>query len=239
MAISLEKYTNWASANRTTEAAIKQGSGRLEDASKQVGGFARFFGTKAAQDVRSTVMTDFTRALSARFGLSLAQHALSDAGLTPTSKLEGQTILRVIDRAYELRRNAVDAARSGNIRLMTGTVTAAEISGYAPGDKAYVRNYTLFRMLAIDALGETPLDADSLQDFTARVNTIKQRLTSAIAPFAPGNVHMPGASMNFPLEASALIKALDDKVAQANALLAGQPLSPENKQELAGPSPNM
>ena len=231
MAISLEKYTNWASANRTTEAAINQGSGRLEDASKQVGGFARFFGTKAAQDVRSTVMTDFTRALSARFGLSLAQHALSDAGLTPTSKLEGQTILRVINRADELRRNAIDSARSGDIRLMTGTVTDAEISGYAPGDKAYVRNYMLFRLLAIDALGEMPLDADSLQDYTARVASIKQKLSTVQNLFSPSASRIPGVSMNFPLDAQALIQALDSKVAEAGALLADKPLSPTNQQE--------
>ena len=231
MPISLEKYTMWASGNRSTEAALDTGAGKLEGASKQVGAFARFFGTQAARNVRSTVMTDFTRALSARYGVTLAQHALADIGLKPASKLEGKTILRVIERANELRKGALDAVLGNDIRLMTETISADSISTYLPSDKAYVRNYMMFRMLAIDALGETPLDADSLQDFTARVNSIKQQLASAIAPFAPGNVHIPGASMNFPIEADALIRALDDKLNQANALLAGQPLSAANQQE--------
>ena len=93
MPISLEKYTMWASGNRSTEAALDTGAGKLEGASKQVGAFARFFGTQAARNVRSTVMTDFTRALSARYGVTLAQHALADIGLKPASKLEGKTIL--------------------------------------------------------------------------------------------------------------------------------------------------
>ena len=231
MPISLENYSRWATNHPTSEAAINKGAGSLEDASRQVGGFARFFSLQSAQNVRTAVMADFTRALSARFGVTLAQHALADIGLKPASKLEGQTILRVIDRAKELRKGALDAVLGNDIRLMTGTVSASTINTYLPTDKAYVRNYMMFRMLAIDALGETPLDANSLQDFTARVNSIKQQLASAIAPFAPGNVHMPGASMNFPIEARALIRALDDKLNQATALLAGQPLSAANQQE--------
>ena len=231
MSITLEDYRTWARGNSSIEAAINKGTGRLEDASKQVGGFARFFGTKAAQNVRSTVMTDFTRALSARYGLSLAQHALAEAGLTPTSKLDGQTIIRVIDSADTMRNDTLASALSKDIRLMTETVHASDISNYLPGDKAYVRNYMYFRMLAVDALGETPLDADSLKDFTARVASIKKKLTSATVPFAPGNIHIPGASMHFAIEAWALIKALDNKLAEAGALLDGKPLSPTNQQD--------
>ena len=231
MAISIDTYSSWANSHMTTEAAINKGTGNLEDASKRVGSFARFFGLQAAQDVRSTVMTDFTRALSARYGLSLAQHALAEAGLTPTSKLDGQTIHRVIDCARARCEKAVDASRSGDIRLMTGTVTAADIRGYGPGDKSYVRNYMFFRLLAIDALGETPLDADSLQDFTVRVASIKKKLASAMEPFSPAKNSMPGVSMSFPLEAQELVKALDKKVAEAGALLANKPLSPANQQE--------
>ncbi len=231
MAISIDTYSSWANSHMTTEAAINKGTGNLEDASKRVGSFARFFGLQAAQDVRSTVMTDFTRALSARYGLSLAQHALSEAGLTPTSKLDGQTIHRVIDCAHALRTKMLDSTCSQDIRLMTGTVKATKINGYFPGDKAYVRHYMLFRLLAIDALGETPLDADSLKDFTERVKSIKEKLESAMAPFSPGDKPMPGVSMSFPLEAQELVKALDKKVAEAGALLANKPLSPANQQE--------
>ncbi len=231
MPISIENYSSWANSHKTTEAAISKGAGNLEDASRQVGSFARFFGLQAAQNVRSTVMTDFTRALSARYGLTLAQHALAEAGLTPTAKLDGQTILRVIDCARDLREKAVDAARSGDIRLMTGTVTAADIRGYGPGDKAYVRHYMLFRLLAIDALGETPLDADSLQDFTARVASIKAKLATVMTPFSPTANSIPGVSMNFPLEAQALVQALDRKVAESGALLADKPLSPTNQRD--------
>ena len=231
MPISLDNYSSWASGHRTTEAAINGGTKSLEDASRQVGGLARFFSMQSAKNVRATVMADFTRALSARYGVTLAQHALSDIGLKPASKLEGQTILRVIEQADKLRKDTLDSVLDKDIRLMTGTVSADAIKTYMPSDKAYVRNYMMFRLLAIDALGETPLDADALQDFAARVNSIKQKLASATAPFAPGTVRMPGASMDFPVEAGALIRALDDKLNQASALLAGQPLSPANKQD--------
>ena len=232
MPISFNDYYRWGSGHLTTEAALNKGSGKLEDASKQVGAFARFFGMKAAQDVRSSVMTDFTRSLSARYGLSLTQHVLSEAGLTPTSKLDGQTIIRVIDRVHKLHNEAVDSARSRDIRLMTGTVSASEINNYgrATKESAYVQNFMRFRILAIDALGETPLDADSLQDFTARVTIIKNKLMSVMEPFSPKEKNILKVSMKFPLEAQALIQVLDKKVAEAGAILAGQPLSPANQQ---------
>ena len=65
MPISLENYSRWATNHPTSEAAINKGAGSLEDASRQVGGFARFFSLQSAQNVRTAVMADFTRALSA------------------------------------------------------------------------------------------------------------------------------------------------------------------------------
>ena len=144
MPINIDDYSAWARQNMDSEAAIRtaQNNGAatrtLENASNQVGFFARFFGMQAAKDVRAAVMADFTRALSVRFGASLARSALSDVGLSKSSKLEGKTIMAVIKRASEIRGERVDAFRSGDLRLMTGTVTINNIPGYSLEDRALI-----------------------------------------------------------------------------------------------------
>ena len=173
MPIDIAHYQNWATQHANTEVAIRQGNPELEQASNQVGFFARFFNTSSAKNARQAVMTDFTRTLSAKYGATLAQQALKDVGLSPASKLVGSTISAVIDRANNLRANALAHAGAADLRLKTGTITQADIGGYGDNGRAYVQNYLTTRMLAIDALGEMPLDADSLQDFRERVDSIK------------------------------------------------------------------
>ena len=117
MPINIDDYSAWARQNMDSEAAIRtaQNNGAatrtLESASNQVGFFARFFGMQSAKNVRETVMADFTRALSVRFGATLAQSALYDVGLSKSSKLEGKTIIAVIRRAAEIRGERVDDLR--------------------------------------------------------------------------------------------------------------------------------
>ena len=226
MPIDIAHYQNWATQHANTEVAIRQGNPELEQASNQVGFFARFFNTSSAKNARQAVMTDFTRTLSAKYGATLAQQALKDVGLSPASKLVGSTISAVIDRANNLRANALAHAGAADLRLKTGTITQADIGGYGDVGREYVQNYLTTRMLAIDALGEMPLDADSLQDFRERVASIKTALTAAA-----NQANLPlGVSDKFPREATALIAALDAKVAETETLLEGRPLSETNIQ---------
>ena len=226
MPIDITRYQNWATQHANTEVAIRQGNPELEQASNQVGFFARFFNTSSAKNARQAVMTDFTRTLSAKYGATLAQQALKDVGLSPASKLVGATISAVIDRANNLRANALAHAGAADLRLKTGTITQADIGGYGDDGREYVQNYLTSRMLAVDALGEMPLDADSLQDFRERVDSIKTALTDAA-----NQTNLPaGVSDKFPREATALIAALDAKVAETETLLEGRPLSDANIQ---------
>ena len=226
MPIDITHYQNWATQHANTEVAIRQGNPELEQASNQVGFFARFFNTSSAKNARQAVMTDFTRTLSAKYGATLAQQALKDVGLSPASKLVGSTISAVIDRANNLRANALAHAGAADLRLKTGTITQADIGGYGDDGRTYVQNYLTSRMLAVDALGEMPLDADSLQDFRERVDSIKTALTAAA-----NQTNLPaGVSDKFPQEAAALIAALDAKVAETETLLEGRPLGDANIQ---------
>ena len=226
MPIDITHYQNWATQHANTEVAIRQGNPELEQASNQVGFFARFFNTSSAKNARQAVMTDFTRTLSAKYGVTLAQQALKDVGLAPASKLVGATISAVIDRANNLRANALAHAGAADLRLKTGTITQADIGGYGDDGREYVQNYLTSRMLAVDALGEMPLDADSLQDFRERVDSIKTALTAAA-----NQTNLPaGVSDKFPQEAAALIAALDAKVAETETLLEGRPLGDANIQ---------
>ena len=223
MSLTISQYSTWATQNAGNEVALNGGQNpSLERASNQVNVFARFFGTGAAKASRSAVMTDFTRALTSSFGATLAQHALADAGLTPTSKLTGQTIKAVIERANNLYADALSQAASSDLKLVSGSITQATIGGLEPTAKTHVQNYSKLRMVAIDTLGEMPLDADSLADFRARVATLRETL----GPYT--SLQLPDSAAGIANDAAALCTALEDKLNQATSLLAGKPLSDRN-----------
>ena len=236
MPINIDDYSAWARQNMDSEVAIRtaQNNGAatrtLESASNQVGFFARFFGMQSAKNVRETVMADFTRALSVRFGATLAQSALYDVGLSKSSKLEGKTIIAVIRRAAEIRGERVDDLRSRDLRLMTGTVTINDIRGYDLEDRTLIDYYIQLRSLAVDALGETPVDADALADFREHVNSVKQKLAAAATQLANVNANAPKISPNFQLEAQRLVASLDAKLLSAAAAIDNRPLSDANLQ---------
>ena len=223
MPLSIDQYTNWAAFNAKTEVALAKGATGLENASNQVGALARFFGTKSAQSVRADVMADFTRALSLRYGVSLAHEALAAAGLTPTSKLDGKTIASVDAYARFHSSAAVDSLMlKPDIKLMKGSVTRAEIDGYS---SLATRSYLCVRRMAIDVLGEMPLDKAAADDFRKRCDNILRQL----APTAnPGATPTNPAARKLHEDALALTKAITDKKANITALLEGRPLSPDN-----------
>ena len=67
--------------------------------------------------VRSDVMKDFTRALSSRYGVSIAKQAISKAGLTEKSALTGRTIAEVVGNAKKLRADMLKPIAKQGIRL--------------------------------------------------------------------------------------------------------------------------
>ena len=80
MSISITNFKNWAAANRNTAVAVNGGA--LESASNQIGVIDLIFRRGTVDSVRSAVMKDFTRALSARYGVTIAKQAMSRAGQT-------------------------------------------------------------------------------------------------------------------------------------------------------------
>ena len=131
MPLSINQYSTWATQNMGSEVALSKGAPGLDRASNQVGALARFFGTQSAQNVRKEVMADFTRALSSRYGVSLAHQALAEAGLTPTSKLDGKTIKAVLKLATDIRAAEVDSLMEKDIRLLNRTITPDDVKDYS------------------------------------------------------------------------------------------------------------
>ncbi len=221
MPLTVTDYSNWAAQNAGTEVAVAKGAPALENASNQVGFLAHFFNRSAVRKVRETAMADFTRALTAQFGATLARDALAEAGLTTSSKLEGKTIRDVI-RLADGKRVAALAKTLGSDKLsiVTGKTLRETILEYDK-DQAlhtYSRQYLGLRALAIDALGEMPLDEGSYAEFCERVADLVSRLRT-LANGAPANV-----DDQFRDEAYALADALGRKVDRTEDLLEGKPL---------------
>ena len=230
MPISLDKYTLWATFNRNNEVALGQGdTPSLTRASNQVGALARFFNTKAAQEVRSAVMDDFTRALSAKYGVTLAREALAAAGLKPTSKLDGKTILAVEGYAHLHRDTKISQLLfQPSLKLATGTLTAADIFTYNQPNPTRAREYLNVRHLAIDMLGETPLDQASLHDFFERCNSIFQRLGPIVNTDSPPSAEDNPVERKIYEDAYALASALSNKWDEMAEMLQEKPLGDEN-----------
>jgi hypothetical protein len=226
MAISIKDYSNWAQANIGTEVAVSQWSNRLEKASDQVGFFAQFFNLSSAKAVRTKAMADFTRALSAHFGATIAQQALDKCHLAPSSKLEGRTIAAVIAKARDIR-DTNQAAVCDDLKLVpqeTVRDTVTRYAGQADAQK-YITRHMRQRTIAIELLGEAPLDANDFEDFYARVIHTQRKLASLSS--------LPGASrvdQQFRDDAAALNQALEDKLQQMETMLEGCPRSEASEQ---------
>ena len=227
MPLTIADYSTWAANNARTEVAVARGGGSLESASNQVGALDRFFNRKPAGAVRTAAMADFTRALTAQFGASLARSALAEAGLTPSSKLEGKTIRDVIRRADVMRVTALsDTTRSTDLSIVPNETINDTILRYDQ-DMAlhtYSRQYLGLRALAVDALGEMPLDEGSYAEFCERAADLVTRLRT-LANGAPAHV-----DREFRDEAFAFADALGRKVDQLEDMLEGKPLSQEGVQ---------
>lgn len=113
MAISINDFKTWAAQNRNVAVAVNNGA--LDAASNQIGTLGRFFRRGAVNSMRSAVMKEFTRALSARYGVTIAKQALSQAGLSSKSELTGRKISAVVSNAKQLRADILKPVRGQDL----------------------------------------------------------------------------------------------------------------------------
>ena len=225
MSTTIDTYQQWARGNLGNEVALDQAHpGQLGKASNRVSALARFFNTGAATEVRKATMADFTRALGTEFGATLAQTALSKVGLSATSKLTGQKIREAFDKAEELR-DKEQTRLAANLKLVGDETVGETLGRYARQHDTHrcLQLYSQYRAIAVDLLGEMPLDPDSHADFVSRVDHLKAKLNEL-----PDRRGYGGLDQVLRDERDALVRALVDKVIQSQIMVAERPRSPAN-----------
>ena len=224
--ISITTYKNWAVNNQLSAVVLdRNDASTLADASTRIGLLARAFNTKGAQRVRAEVMKDFTLALSTRYGASIAQQAIAAAGLTEKSSLEGWMITDVIGRAKSLRNQMrTPVGEAQNLRLGNVDISRVEVLGYLNDKRNVVTKFLNQRAVAVQLLGEMPLTQEDWADFNDRAQSLLNRL------FTLRNAEVPAGipANDFRNGVTSLINALESKVANAQQVVAGKPLSNEN-----------
>ena len=225
MAISISDFKSWAGQNQRTAVAVNNGA--LDAASHQIGFFDRIFRRGTVNSVRSTVMKDFTRALSARYGVTIAQQAISMAGLSAKSELTGKIISEVVGNAKRLRTDMLKPVAAKDLRLGEATVARTQFGSLGRDGGVFLTKFLKQRAVAVELLGEIPLSQADYEDFHARATDLIARLRAKANGNIPARVPVDG----FRAEVDALIKAVSDKDAQMRDLLAGQPLGETNIQE--------
>ena len=148
MAVSISDFKTWAGANRNTAVAVKNGA--LESASNQIGVIDLIFRRGTVDSVRSAVMKDFTRALSARYGVSIAQQAISKAGLSANSELTGKTISEVVASAKKLRADMLRPVGAKDIRLGDATIEKSQFKDLGPDDRKMLTKFLKQRAVAVE-----------------------------------------------------------------------------------------
>ena len=225
MAISISEFKTWAGANRHTAVAVNNGA--LEAASNQIGFMDRIFRRGVVDSVRSAVMKNFTRALSARYGVTIAQQAIANAGLSTNSELTGKIISAVISNAKRLRADMLRPIGRQDISLGDTTIAKSQFKDLCQDDRKILVKFLKRRAVAVELLGEFPLSMPDYQDFHARASDLVARLRDMKNRFVPANI----PANEFCAEVDALVKAIEDKIAQMRDLLADQPLGATNMRE--------
>ena len=232
MPISITDFKTWATTNQGAAVAVSGGT-TLVDASTQISLFDRIFRRGAVKNVRGAAMADFTRALSVRYGASIAHDALSAAGLSPTSKLTGQKITAAVASAKQIRSRLLSQSTGANLSVGTQSITPAQITALGTDGQKAVKHFRNLRTAVIDMLGETPLSTADYQDFSTRATAVIARLNAfpAYVHGLPANSLPGGMDADLVAEVQALAQALHNKDLQSGALLANEPLSPTNIQD--------
>ena len=102
MSLTINDYKNWAAENQRSTVVLNSESTGLVKESSRIGRVKRVLSRGAVNEMRGAVMKDFIRALSSRYGATIAQQAISAAGLTSKSELKGWKIARAINAAKNI-----------------------------------------------------------------------------------------------------------------------------------------
>ena len=225
MSISIREFKTWAGQNRNAAVAVVDGA--LADASNQIGVVDRLFKRGTVNNVRSAAMKEFTRALSTRYGATIARQALSQVGLTSKSELTGRKISTVVENAKRLRADMLRPGAKQDLGLGGTTIAQSQFKHLSIDDKKFLRKFLRARAVAVELLGEIPLSMPDYQDFHLRATEVIERLRALTAGIIPANV----PAEDFTAEVNALVKAVNDRDLQMRDLLAGQPLGETNVRE--------
>ena len=228
MPLSITDYKNWARQDQITTVSLNRASDGLMAEKNRLGLLARTFGG-SLKTVRAAVIKDFTRALSARYGASIAQQAVAIAGLTPATKLKGWKITEAIQAAKTLRgQMLLSGGKAPDIRLGDSDVPGEVTRFFLEDKNNAVTKFLKQRATAVQLLGEMPLAEDEFVDFHARIGDLVARLirlkaTGAVPPGVP--------EADFRSAVDSLVDALYDKDAQVRAALDGNPLGATNLED--------
>ena len=233
--LTITDYKNWATHGQPVGAALNHDATALEAAPNQAGFFARMFNTKSAQAVRnsrSAVMKDFTRALGARYGVTIAQQAITAAGLSQTSELRGLNILSAITAAKQLRAQMLQAPVSSNLRLGNTDVSQNHVGVFLEDKNNVVTKFLKMRAVAVQLLGEFPLCPEDYGKFHDRATALVERLVKLRCKAdVHDNIPEGIPPQDFKDGLDSLIKAIYTKDAKSSDFLSGLPLSEGNIQD--------
>ena len=224
MPISINEFSAWASQHQNV-AAVTNGVGLVDESTKLSLG-TRIFCRGTVEKVRGAALKDFTRALSSKYGATIAQQAVFVSALTSTTALTGRTIAKVLSIADQLRDEKLSPVYDQNLRLGNESITRAQIGGLGLPARRQLDEFVRLRAVAVELLGEIPLSQPDCEDFLSRVGDLNAELCYLARDIAEG---IPAE--DFKAEVDALVKALTDKCGQAVAIVTGAPLGEVGQQE--------
>ena len=230
--LTISDYKNWAAQNQQTSVALSRDSDELVAESTRVGGLARAFKSGSVKAVRGAVVKDFTRALTSRYGMSIAQKAISMAGLSPTSQLKGWKIERAINAAKSLRAEMLQSTAGHDLRIGGADISGALVNAYLSDGRNIVAKFLRQRAVAVQLLGEMPLSQAEFNDFAERASDLVSRLVVLRnAAAVPGAVPEGISAKDFEETVNIIIKTVSGKVANASKLIDRSPLGEGNLDE--------
>ena len=228
MSLTINDYKNWAVNDQQTAVALDADGNGLVSETDRMSGIARVFCRGDVKKMRGDVLNDFTRALSVRYGESIAHQAVSMAGLSSSSSLRGWKIARAIQAAKDLRAQMLRPAAERNLTLGNTEVSAASV-GVLLGDKGNgIAKFLKQRAVAVQLLGEMPLTQEEYADFNDRAGKLITRLT-----LLRGGASVPESipMEDFQAAVDGLIQSINDRKDQMSELIARNPLGAENLRE--------
>lgn len=228
MSLTINDYKNWAAENQRSTVVLNNDATGLVKQSARIGRVGRLLFRGTVNELRGAVMKDFTRALSSRYGVSIAQQAISMAGLTSKSELKGSKIARAIAAAKSIRAQMLQPAEGQTLRLGNTEVSRNAIAGFIGDKDNAVTKLLKEHAVAVQLLGEMPLCEAEYNDFHDRLWDLMPRLTNLIDS---DNIPEGIPAEDFKSTVRGLVKALYDKDAEAHELINSQPLGETNLNE--------